>query len=184
MGVPLMVAGVAGGLLQAAGTLSSGLAASESYAYKAQVAANNAAIEKQKAVMDMQAGEVAATNQGLKTRAKVAAEKTMQGAAGIDVNSGSAVDVRAGSAELGMLDALTVRSNAAKKAWSDEVNAQNMEAQSTLDKAASDSAETGAYLGAAGSLLSSASTVGGNYAKWQNSFGSKAVGDATIGGVY
>lgn len=172
---PLMVAStVLGGIgtgVQAYGKYQEGQAANQSYQYKAQVAANNAAIKKQQATMDMQSGEIAAVNQGLKTRAKVAGEKAQQGAAGIDVNTGSAVDVRAGTEELGMLDALTIRSNAAKKAWSDEVDASSLEAQSELDKSAGEQAETAGAIGAAGSLLSGASTVGGNYASWKTKFG-------------
>jgi len=171
MGVPLAIAGLAGAAVSAYGSYESGQASAASYAYKAQVAANNAAIARQKGVMDIQAGETAAVNQGLKTRAKVASEKAQQGAAGVDVNSGSAVDVRAGSEELGMLDALTVRSNAAKKAWSDEVEATSDQAQSVLDTSAGQQAETAGEIGAAGSLLSGVSTVGGNYAKWQTQFG-------------
>ena len=172
MGVPLAIAGVAGTAISAFGKMQEGEATSQAYAYKAQVAANNAAIARQKGVMDIQSGEIAAVNQGLKTRAKVGSEKATQGAAGIDVNSGSAVDVRAGTEEIGMLDSLTIRSDAAKKAWSDEVQAGSDEAQGQLDKMAGEQAETAGYIGAAGSLLSGASTVGGNYAAWQTKFGS------------
>lgn len=175
---PLMIAstvmGAVGTGVQAYGAIQQGQAASDAYAYKAQVAANNAAIAQQRARMDIQSGEIAAVNQGLKTRAKIASEKAQQGAAGIDVNSGSAVDVRAGTQELGMLDSLTIRSNAAKKAWADQVDASNSEAQAELDRAAGENAETAGYISAAGSLLSGVSTVGGAYAKWQTSYGGGA----------
>lgn len=170
--VSLAVIGGVGAAVSAGGQLASGQATSEAYAYKAQVAANNAAIARQKGVQDIQAGEIAAVNQGLKTRAKVGSQKAQQGAAGVDVNTGSAADVRAGTEELGMLDALTIRSNAANKAWSDEVQAQSDTAQGQLDTMAGEQAETAGYIGAAGTLLSGASTVGGNYAKWQTQFGS------------
>lgn len=161
------------------------LATAQVNSYKAQVAENNAAIARQKGVMDIQAGEIAAVNQGLKTRAKVGSEKAQQGAAGIDVNSGSAADVRAGTEELGMLDSLTIRSNAAKKAWSDEVDAGSNEAQAQLDRmagsnalVAGDMAAEGIRIGGAGSMLSQASTVGGNYARWQTGFGGSSIGGA------
>jgi len=73
---------------------------------------------------------------------------------------------------MGMLDALTIRSDAAKKAWSDEVQATSQDAQSKLDMMESEQAKDAGDIGAIGSLLSGASTVGGNYFKFQNSFGS------------
>ena len=121
--------------------------------------------------MDIQAGETAATNKGLATRAKVGQEQAQQGAAGIDVNTGSAPAVRAGTQEVGMLDALTIRSNAAKQAYGQEVAATSATAQSQLDTATSQQASTAGEIGAAGTLLSGASTVGGGYAKYLQSFG-------------
>jgi hypothetical protein len=160
-------------------------ATSENAAYQAQVAKNNAAIASQDARFDIQAGETAAVNKGMKTRAAVGQEKAAQGAAGIDVNTGSAADVRAGEAAVGMLDASTIRSNAAKAAYAKEVEATSDTAQSQLLTAessqalqggalASEGAELqgeGAELAGEGTLLSNVSTVGGNWAKFQQNFG-------------
>lgn len=164
--------GLVGSAVSASGQVSAGEATKTADAYKAQVAANNAAIAKQNATLDLEAGEVAATNQGLKTRAAVGSQKVQQGASGIEVNTGSAVDVRAGTEEMGMLDALTIRSGAAKKAWSDEVQAENDTAQGQLDTMAGEQAEEAGKIGAAGTLLSGAATVGGTYAGWQQKYGS------------
>jgi hypothetical protein len=166
--VSLAVIGGIGAATSAAGTLATGSATAASDAYQAQVAANNAVLAKQQSKLDIESGEVAAVNQGLKTRAKVGSEKAQQGASGIDPNTGSAVDVTAGTAQLGMLDALTIRSNSAKKAYADEVQANSDTAQSQLDTFAGETAQTGAEIGAAGTLLSGASTVGANYAKLKN----------------
>ena len=131
-----LVAGVASTGMSAAGSYESGQATKANDQYQAAVAANNALIAKQNAAWDIQAGETAATNQGLKTRAQIGTEKASQGAAGIDVNSGSAAKVRAGTESMGMLDAMTIRSNAAKQAYSAQVQATNETAQSQLDTAA------------------------------------------------
>lgn len=165
------VAGLAGAGVSAYGQVKQGEAIASSEAYKAQVAENNAAIGRQNAVLDIQAGEISAVNKGLVTRAKVGSEKAQQGAAGVDVNTGSAADVRTGTAELGMLDSLTIRSGAAKKAWSDEVAATSDTAQAQLDRAAGSQAEEAGAIGATGSLLSGAATVGKNYASWQTQYG-------------
>ena len=172
MGLPIAAA-VMGGIgsgISAYGQYEAGQAQSKAAAYQAQVAANNAAIAKQNATMDIQAGEVAAVNQGLKTRATIGNEKAAQGAGGIDVNTGTAVAVRAGTAQMGMLDALTTRSNSAKAAYAQEVQATSDTAQSQLDTAQSQQAAIAGDIGAAGSMVSGASTTGANYTKWQTQF--------------
>ena len=171
MGIPLLVAGWAGTAISGVGQYEAGQARSQAAAYQAQVAANNAEIARRNATMDIQSGETAAVNQGLKTAQRVGQEKATQGASGLDVNSGSAVAVRAGTAQVGMLDALTIRSNAAKKAYGEQVQATSDTAQSQLLSAESSQAATAGEIGAAGTLLSGASTVGANYTKFQSQFG-------------
>lgn len=171
MGVALpvmgVVAGLAGAGVSAAGSYMTGQANSEAAAYQAQVARNNAVIARQNATTDIQAGEAAAVNEGLKTRARLGQEKAAQGASGIDVNTGSAADVRAGTDEIGMLQAMTIRSNAAKTAYSDQVQASSQEAQAQLDTMESEKDQDGAVLGSLGTLLSGASSVGASWRQYQ-----------------
>lgn len=157
------VAGLAGGGVSAVGQYNAGQAQSQNAAYQAQVASNNAKIALQNEGMDVASGEVQAGNQGLKTRAMVGATKAQQGASGVDVNSGSSVAVRSGESELGMLDALTIRSNASKKGYADEVAATGNTAEAGLLSSESTQAANAAPVAATGSLLSSASSVAGNY---------------------
>src|ERR1700676_5609173 len=107
-----LVAGIAGAGVSAAGAYGSMEASSKNADYQAQVAANNATIAMKNAAMDTQSGEIAASNQGLKTRSAVGKTLAQQGASGVDVNTGSAPKVRAAESELGALDAMTIRSNA------------------------------------------------------------------------
>jgi hypothetical protein len=182
--VSLAVIGLAGAATSAAGTLATGSATAAADAYQAQVAANNAKLAQQQSKLDIQSGEISAVNQGLKTKATVGSEKAQQGASGIDPNTGSAVAVRSGTSEMGMIDALTIRSDAAKKAYADEVTAQSDTEQGVLDTYAGQSAETGSEIGAAGSLLSGAATVGNNYIKLQNATtASPTMGLAGIGAI-
>ena len=161
-----LVGGLVGAGISAYGQYQSMEAQSANAAYQAQVAANNAKIAQSNAAMDIQAGEIQAANQGLKTRAAVGTTKAQEGASGVDVNTGSFPQARAAESEIGMMDALTIRSNAAKQAYSQEVAATSDTAQSGLYTAQSQQASAAAPIGAAGSLLSSASSVGGNYAKY------------------
>lgn len=173
---PLMiastVAGIAGAGVSAYGQYEQGQSTAASDSYQAQVAANNATLAKQQGKLDIQSGEIAAVDQGLKTKAKIGSEKASQGASGIAVNSGSAADLRAGTAMVGTVDVSTIRSNAVKKAYADEVTANSDTAQGQLDTMGASSAETAGDIGAAGTLLTGASTVGSNYAKLQNMTGS------------
>lgn len=189
-----MVLGAAGTATSAAGASSAAEARAQNAAYQSQVAANNAKIAQQDATLEIQSGEIAAVNTGLRTRARIGQQKAAQGASGIDVNSGSAVDVRAGTAELGMLDALTVRSDAAKRAYRKEVEASSDVAQSQLLQSQAEQEREAGEFNVMSTLLSGASSVGGKWAGYQTLYGggggglgaptSKAVGDATVGGFY
>lgn len=164
----MLAAGMGGAALNAASSYGQMEAQANNAAYQAQVARNNATIALTNAGMETQSGEIAAVNQGMKTRAAVGATKAAQGASGISVNSGSFPQVRAAEAELGMLDAMTIRSNAAKKAYASEVEATSDTAQSQLLTVESEQASAIAPISALGSFLGSASSVGGNYAKLSN----------------
>lgn len=167
MGLPLLAVGLAGAAVSAFGSYESGQATAAAEAYQAQVAANNAIIAKQNARLDIQSGETQATNEELKTRAQVGTEKAGQGAGGIDVNTGSAADVRAGTSQIGYLDALTIRSNSAKQAYGQLVQGATDTAESQLLTMESGSAAEAGDIGAIGGLLTGASTVGGRYAAYQ-----------------
>lgn len=164
--VSLAVIGLVGAGISAGGTAMSYEAKASNAAYQAQVAANNATTAKINAGLDIQQGEVGAFDQGLKTRAIVGATKAGEAASGVDVNSGSFVRARAGEAAAGLTDALTIRSNAAKKAWADETQATGYTAESGLLKDESSQASIAGPIAATGSLLSGASSVGSGYYKY------------------
>lgn len=166
-----LVSGIAGAGVSAVGSYNSLETQSANAAYQAQVAQNSAKIAGQNANMDLQAGETAVVNRGLKTRAQVGATLAGQSGSGVDVNSGSFVKARAAESEIGALDALTIRSDTAKKVYADESQQSNFQASSGLLQSESEQADAAAPIAAAGSLLSSASSVGGNYAKYLKTTG-------------
>jgi len=178
-----LVGGLVGAGISAYGSYESMEAQSANAAYQAQVAANNAKIAQQNAGMDIQSGEIQAANQGLKTRAAVGTTKAQEAAQGVDVNTGSFPQVRAAESELGMMDALTLRSDAAKAAYGQEVAATSETAQSGLYTAQSTQAANAAPIGALGTLLGSASSVGSTYAKYQQSANPAVSGYAAGAGL-
>lgn len=178
-----LVTGAIGTGVSAMGASEAADAKAATASYQSQVAANNAKVAQQDATLEIQSGEIATVNKGLQTRARVGSQKAAQGASGIDVNSGSAVDVRAGTEEIGMLDALTVRSDAAKRAYAQQVSASNATSQSTLLKSEAQQDETAGDFAVAGTLLSGASSVGSSWSKYQTLYGATSPAGALAAGM-
>ena len=86
-----LVAGVAGTAVNAYGAYRGGQAQATNNYYQAQVVANNAIIARRNASLTRQAGDIAAGNQFLKTRAEVGKMLAAEGASGVEVNKGSFV---------------------------------------------------------------------------------------------
>lgn len=168
----------AGTATSVVGQVEAGNAQASAARYQAQVARNNAVVADQSATYAVQAGEAQAQQQSQKGAAQIARIKTAQAASGLDVNKGSAVDVRAGQAETNKLDTLNVMNNALLRAYGYKTQQSNETAQAGLDEFSARQAKTGATIGALGSLLSGASSVG---SKW-DSFKTSNGGGATIGG--
>jgi len=147
------VATLAGAGISAVGSLEQSHAAAASAGYNAQVAQQNAQIQTQNAQFASSQGEQETAAAGAQTKARVATTLANQGASGIDVNTGSNVDVRESEAKIGMLNALTIRSNAAKQAYGFQVNAAGATGQADLLKSQQTSDTTGGYLSAAANVL-------------------------------
>lgn len=103
--------------------------------YQAQVAKNNAEIARMAGARVVQAGEVKADTTSLATAGKVSKIKANQAANGIDVNTGSAVDVRADATASGHADAETALSDAKLANWGYRTQAGTYEEQAGLDVA-------------------------------------------------
>ncbi len=149
----------------AVGAIQSASAQSDAAKYQAQVSANNAIIANQNAAYATQAGEQAATVEGLKSAASAGAVRTGIAGNGIDVNTGSAADVQAQQRQAGLLDTETVRQNAAMQNYGFRTQSTGFTAESQLQRARAAQATTAGDIGAAGSLLGGASSVA---SKWSN----------------
>jgi hypothetical protein len=159
-GTMLAVTALTGAGATAVGQVYSGMATGDAAAYQAQVARNNALIAEQNAAYASKAGQAQAAATSLKGAARMGKLKTAQAANNINVNSGSAVDVRTSEREAGVLDTATVLSNAELEAYGYRAKATGYTAESGLLQTQAEEAPIGAGIGAAGSLLSNASGVG------------------------
>jgi hypothetical protein len=150
---------VAGTATSVAGKMKGGQASSQAASYRAQAARNMAVAYDQAAERVVQGGVVKSDVEGLRTAAAVGDTKAKQAASGVDVNTGSAVDVRAGVAQAGRLNQLTTLNNDQLSAYGYRVKAHEARTQAVLDEAEGSQAQTGAAYGAAGSLISGASAL-------------------------
>ena len=177
------VASVLGGVVGAAGSLESGAAQSAAATYQAQLAASNEKIAQQNATQAEATGSAQVEQEGIKTKAEVGAIKAAQAASNIDVNSGSALDVRSSAAALGQLDALTIRSNAEKTAYGYETQASQFAGQESLEQATAQQAQLAGGIGAFSSILGAASGVSNQYSRWAQAAGGggSVIGDSGAG---
>jgi hypothetical protein len=160
-----------GGVVGAIGQVNAAEAAGASSKYAAEVAANNQTIAKQNTDLAGAAGASAIEQQGIKTKEAVGAIEAAQAASNIDVNSGSALDVRSSRTATGTLDALTLRANTEKQVYGYQTAATSFAGQESLSKAAEAQAPAAAALGASTSLLSGATGVASQYSQWMKTAG-------------
>ena len=135
--------------------VSAGTAAYSSYAAgeaKEEAAEYNAEIAKQKSQEALQRGASEAAEK--RDRARRLASTQVEGAAmsGVEVSSGTALDLLTETAGMGELDALRSVTNAQREAW-------GYQAQSELDLFEGRAASRAGKLNAAGTLLGAAGNV-------------------------
>lgn len=152
-----------GGILGASGAKQSAQAQSQMYAYQAQVAKINAQIDKQNADYARQVGDRQTLNFGLKEGQQESQIRAAQGASGINVNMGSAVDVQRSQRQIGQMDLATIRENAAKTAYDYDVKSTQDMNQAGLYGFASTNARRAGDINVAASLIGTAGSVS---SKW------------------
>ncbi len=172
LGNPNVAAGA-----QGIGELVEGFAGGRAADFQAQIARNNAEIARMNARSATEVGNVQAFNSMLKTRAQVGYTKAAQAAGGVDVNSGSALDVQASERMLGMMDALTIRSNAARAAYGYQAEAGNRMAQAASYKQRGKMSRIAGLMGASGTILEGASSVDRMRQQWQDIAGDEEDGN-------
>lgn len=145
----------------AAGTTASIVASQQQASYQAAVARNNQNVASVNATTALQQGQEQEQAKQEQTAQLIGKERAAAGASNIDVNSGSALKIQSDSAQLGELDALTIRNNAARQAW-------NYTNQSNAFGAEASQAGTAANLNSFASLIGGASSVSSKWASWQN----------------
>lgn len=154
---------IAGGITQAAGAKAAGQAALQQNNYQAGVAEINSKIAKQNADYARNQGEIQATQYGIKSAQRQGAIRAGQGASGVDVNTGTAVDVRESQKKISDMDLAQIRMNASKTAYDFDAQAVGFDNQAQLYKMAGANAVVAANYQATASILGTVSSVA---SKW------------------
>lgn len=162
------------------GEVQSSEATSAADKYTAQIAANNAIIATQSANYAGAAGTAQAEQAGLQSRAKLGAIVANEGASGVDINSGSNLQVQSSARQLGELNAITIRSNAARTAYGYQVQGANDTAQSNLDTFSAGQAETAGDIGATSSVIGGLGSAASNYAKFTMNGGGNSLNSGSV----
>lgn len=166
--------GAQGAQVQAQAQANSDIFQSEESQYQAGVANYNKQVADSNADYARNAGEVEAQQAGTQVRADIGNIRAQQGAGGLDVNTGTNVNVRMSQLEVGQENVALLRGNAARVAYGYDVQAYQFGQQATWDTTASSYYQQAAsWAKTAGDINAEASILGG-YSKAAASFASMA----------
>jgi len=160
LAIASIASSVVGGGLQMMGQMQQTKAANGQAQFQAAVARNNQIVAERQATDALQRGELAEKQHRLQVGKLIGRQRTVQAANGVLVDDGSALDTTAETAELGEFDALMIRSNSEREAYSHRVQASNFASDATL---ADSRSRQGSGLGL---LAGGLSMVGGVADKW------------------
>lgn len=176
---------VVGAVVGAAGQSAQAQGQANMHAYQSQVAHNNAIVARnnQKIALDLAQdarvrGELEAQDFSGRVRQLAGQQRAVLAANGVQVGAGTAADIVQETHDVGQLDALTIRTNAAREALGFETRAMNFAAEamnqnanSQLQNMAAQNAASAGNQRALSSLLTGAGSVA---SKWY-SFNSAGV---------
>jgi len=192
---------IAGLALQAYGAVKAakdakkaGTAQQQAAESEAQIADYNASVADLQAKDAIERGALAESKFRSQVRGMIGTQRAGIAAGNVDVGYGSAVDVQGDAAYLGELDALTLRTNAAREAWGYNVQAGDLRKRAAIARktgyyagqAASANATTAAIQGIGSIALSTGSLLAQRYGFKDGSTPPPprvSLGDAVPGGV-
>lgn len=141
--------------------------------YQAAVANNNATIANYQAQQETVIGAQQEQASRIKTANLYGAQRASMAANGIDLGEGTATDVLTSTEYMGERDALTIRDNAARRAWAYKTNAQNYTSEASADSAMGSAINP--TMSAAGSLLTGAAGLSKSWGAYTKATSGKGV---------
>lgn len=169
-----VAASVAGAAMSAYGAIQQGKAANAQANYQAAVARNNQVIAERQAEATIDAGRAVESNKRLEMASLAGTARARAAASGIDAGyeagaggGNSAADIQESIGLVGEADALTIRSNYARQAYTYQVAGMNAGAEGELALLTGRNALTASRISAFSSVLSGAGSVADKWAGWQ-----------------
>lgn len=117
-----------------ASSYSQSQAISEQGKYESRQLRSNAEIAKLQAQDAIRRGEKEEQDHRKQVRKLISRQRAIMGAQGLDLESGTALQLQEETASLGALDALTIRNNAYREAWGYKAQAANLQSQSRFER--------------------------------------------------
>lgn len=140
------------------GDLAGGQAEKQSLNYQAKVDDQNAAVAHMQSTNALAIGSQEEDRQRARVRQAIGSQRAAIAANGIDPSSGSALDAQVNTAGFGEEDALTLRANAARKAWGYDVESNNYSSSAKLKRAGAKNAVTSSILSSGADIFGAASS--------------------------
>jgi len=165
---PLMIATtLAAGAVSAVGSVQQSKAQQAQARYQEGVARNNEILARRAADDARERGRIEEMNARIRTSQLVGRQRASLAANGVDVGSGSAIDLITDTFKIGETDALTIRANAERDAAAYLAQAGNFQGEAGLYKSSASNIRGALPFELAGTALSTAGSVAGQWYNWQ-----------------
>lgn len=162
---PMTMLMIGSTVMSGVGAVQQGQAASASASYNAKVSDMNARLADRAARDAVERGKVEEQKQRQKTAQIIGQQQAGMAANGLDLGFGSPLDLLIDTATMGEIDALTIRSNTFREERDIRQQGANYRGQASMQRAQADSASTGGFLNAVGTVLGGGASAYGNYKK-------------------
>lgn len=150
---------VASTLMTAQGQIYQGQAQANAANYNAQIAEMNATLAERRAKDAIERGRAEEQKKRQEVAQVMGAQQAAMAANGVDIGFGSPLDTLVGTAQLGELDAMTIRSNTFREEYDYRVQAVNQRADASLKRMEAKAAKTAGWLSAGSTVLGGATSV-------------------------
>lgn len=167
--VTLTVMAIGAAAVSAYGQYQAGQAAEAAGDYNAQVQENNAKVAEQYAKAAEERGETEARQRRIDAERMASRQTAVLAAKGIDISTGTPLDILGDTAMYGELDAQTIKYNAGLEAYQQRNQASNFRSSAEISRMEGSQAAKAGTIGAVGTLLGGAAKAGNQYRQFSNS---------------
>lgn len=176
----LVIAG-ASTAMQVYSSVAQGQAQSAQYKYRAKIDETNAQAAHYQADDARVRGQQEEIAQRRKTAGLMETQKTALGGMGFDMYDSTGSAILADTAQLGEIDAQTIRQNAGRQAWGFEQQERNYRQNAGLNSMSASNAGTAGWLNAGSSLFSGASSIADKWYSYNNNSNNITWNSARVG---